>query len=129
MAQQQGLADCFEFDSAGTHGYHIGDPPDPRTVMAAAQRGYNLSSLRARRVTSTNYAEFDHLYAMDDDHLRIMRGQCPKEHQHKLALFMTGTSQGAEVPDPYYGGPEAFELVLDLVERATQRMLEKLRPR
>ena len=129
MAQKQGLADAFEFDSAGTHDYHVGHPPDPRTIAAAAKRGYDLSKLRARRVTSTNYADFDHVFAMDSDHLRLMRSQCPPAHQHKLALFISGAQKGDDVPDPYYGGPEAFELVLDLVEQASTRMLEKLRPR
>ena len=129
MAQRQGLTDAFEFDSAGTHDYHVGDPPDPRTVAAAARRGYDLSRLRARLVTSTDYAEFDHIFAMDSDHLRLMRSHCPPAHQHKLALFMSGAIQGADVPDPYYEGPEAFELVLDLVEQASTRMLERLRPR
>ena len=129
MAQQQGLANAFKFDSAGTHDYHVGDPPDPRTIAAAARRGYDLSKLRARRVTSTNYADFDHVFAMDSDHLQLMRNQCPPTHQHKLALFMSGANKGADVPDPYYGGLEAFELVLDLVEQASTRMLEQLRPR
>ncbi len=129
LAQRQGLADAFEFDSAGTHDYHVGEPPDPRTIAAAAGRGYDLSKLRARRVTSTNYADFDHIFAMDSDHLRLMRGQCPPEHRHKLAMFISDGSKGADVPDPYYGGSEAFELVLDLVEQASKRMLEQLRPR
>ena len=129
MAQQQGLADCFEFDSAGTHGYHIGDPPDPRTIAAAAKRGYDLSTLRARRITSTNWADFDHIFAMDSGHLHLMRDECPPALQHKLALFTSGTSKGADVPDPYYGGPKDFELVLDLVEQASMRMLEQLGPR
>lgn len=129
MTQRFGLSDVFEFDSAGTHDYHVGQPPDQRTIAAAVSRGYDLSALRARRVTSTNYAEFDHVFAMDSDHLRLMRSQCPPAHQHKLALFMSGTNQGADVPDPYYGGPEAFELVLDLVEQASTRMLAQLRSR
>lgn len=128
VAEKSGLAAAFEFDSAGTHGYHIGDPPDSRTVRAAATRGYDISGLRARRVSEFDFVRFDRLLAMDRDNLALLRKACPPEHRHKLGLFLD-FAEGAdldEVPDPYYGGPEGFEYVLDLVEDAAWGLVRTL---
>ncbi len=128
LARRAGQAGEFEFDSAGTHDYHVGEAPDPRTVAAASGRGYDLSALRARRLTSADFAAFDCLLAMDAGHLEIMRHQCPAEHQHKLKLFLDfhPAHHGCDVPDPYYGGPEGFDQVLDLVETAIQSLLRNM---
>jgi protein-tyrosine phosphatase len=127
LAERGGLAAGFEFDSAGTHGYHIGKAPDARATKAAAARGYDLSSLKARRVDSADFARFDRILAMDRDNLELLRQACPREHHGKLGLFLEFASRNDEdeVPDPYYGGPEGFERVLDLIEDAAQGLLAR----
>ena len=128
---QAGLAELIASDSAGTHDYHIGDPPDPRAQNAAGRRGYDLSPLRGRQVGPRDFADFDYVLAMDDYNLRALERLCPSQHRHKLKLFME-FSAGAgmrEVPDPYSGGPDGFELVLDMVEQAAQGLLHHLRSR
>ncbi|MBI5898208.1 MAG: low molecular weight phosphotyrosine protein phosphatase [Rhodocyclales bacterium] len=127
MASRLGLAEGFHFDSAGTHGYHVGEAPDLRTVRAARERGYDLSGQRARRVTDFDFEQFDLLLAMGADHLESLRRACPRIHAHKLRLFLDfGRNGGGEVPDPYYGGADGFELVLDLVEDAAGGLLREL---
>jgi protein-tyrosine phosphatase len=125
LAERGGLAAGFEFDSAGTHGYHIGKAPDARATKAAAARGYDLSSLKARRVDSADFARFDRILAMDRDNLELLRQACPPEHHGKLGLFLEFASRNDEdeVPDPYYGGSEGFEHVLDLIEDAARGLL------
>lgn len=128
LAQQLGLEDQFEFDSAGTHAYHVGEPPDPRSVAAARRRGYELAALRARRVTEFDFVRFDHVLAMDREHLKLLQQACPRELLAKLTLFLTfgeGFDED-EVPDPYYGGPQGFEHVLDLIEDAAMHLLQSL---
>ena len=108
-------------DSAGTENYHIGNAPDPRSVRHARKRGYDLTSLRARQVTSSDFLEFDLILAADTSNLSVLRSLCPPEMRHKLSLFL----ETAAVPDPYYGEAQGFEEVLDLVEeRATALVLE-----
>jgi len=118
-------------DSAGTHGdYHAGEPPDPRTRSAARARGYDLDGLRARKVTEEDLRRFDYILAMDEDNLwrlQALAGADPAL-RGKLALMMDHASQLGvrEVPDPYYGGPQGFEHVLDLLEAAADGLLEAL---
>lgn len=128
LAQRHGVAGLFEFDSAGTHGYHIGNPPDRRAQQAAAGRGYDLSPLRARQVDHHDFVRFDHILAMDRDNLELLRQSCPAEHRGKLRLFLDFAADSAtdEVPDPYYGGVAGFERVLDLVEHAAAGLLRDL---
>lgn len=128
LAAKHGVDHLFEFDSAGTHGYHVGDPPDPRTVAAARRRGYDLSPLRARRVTEFDFVSFDHVLAMDREHLEILQRACPASHRHKLRLFLDYRQAFDldEVPDPYYGGGQGFEQVLDLVEDAANHLIRTL---
>lgn len=128
IAERQGVAGQFEFDSAGTHGYHIGKAPDQRARQAALGRGYDLSALKARQVSVQDFARFDHILAMDRDNLELLRQACPVEHRAKLQLFLEFASGNGmrEVPDPYYGGPEGFEQVLDLVEDAASGLLNQL---
>ena len=128
LAQKHGVAHLFEFDSAGTHDYHVGEPPDPRTVRAAAKRGYDLSPLRARRVTEFDFVRFDRVLAMDREHLALLKRACPPPHHGKLGLFLDFSERVEvdEVPDPYYGDARGFEHVLDLVEDAATRMILKL---
>ncbi len=127
LAEKKGVAAFFEFDSCGTHGYHIGNPPDARARQAAAQRGYDLSSLKARQVSDIDFERFDHILAMDRDNLALLRQACPEELHGKLGLFLEYASRSGvdEVPDPYYGGPEGFERVLDMIEDAATGLLDK----
>ena len=131
LAAKQGVDHLFEFDSAGTHGYHVGDPPDPRTVAAARRRGYDLSPLRARRVTEFDFIGFDHVLAMDREHLDFLQRASPPPHRHKLRMFLEYRQAFDldEVPDPYYGGGQGFEQVLDLVEDAATRLIVTLSAR
>jgi protein-tyrosine phosphatase len=121
----------LEVDSAGTAEYHVGQPPDPRTRAAAARRGYDLSALRARTVESTDFERFDLILAMDRDNLKALRRRAPSHSHERLRLFLEFSPDAApeDVPDPYYGGPNGFEEVLDLVEAATRGLLKHLRQR
>ena len=115
-------------DSAGTHAYHIGEPPDDRAQQAARRRGYDLSALRARQVRREDFTEFDHVLAMDGHNLQLLAHRCPPEHHGKLSLLMQFSEQAAgDVPDPYYGGPQGFEQVLDMVEDAARGLLRRIR--
>jgi len=121
----------LEVDSAGTAEYHVGQPPDARTRAAAARRGYDLSALRARAVESTDFERFDLILAMDRDNLKALRRRAPSHTHERLRLFLEFSPDAApeDVPDPYYGGPNGFEEVLDLVEAATRGLLKHLRQR
>jgi protein-tyrosine phosphatase len=121
----------LEVDSAGTAGYHIGEPPDPRMRAAAARRGYDLTALRARIVEPRDFTRFDLILAMDRENLAVLRRRAPEETRERVRLFLEFAPQGElrEVPDPYYGGPNGFEEVLDLVEAAARGLLNYLRQR
>ncbi len=122
---EAGLADRIEADSAGTHAYHIGEPPDRRAVAAAERRGVALAEIRARRVSDEDFERFDYIIAMDEDNQMRLLDQAPDEHRSKVALFLSYASVSeTEVPDPYYGGAAGFERVLDLVESASRGLLE-----
>jgi protein-tyrosine phosphatase len=120
-----------EVDSAGTAGYHIGDAPDPRMRAAAARRGYDLNSLRARVVEPRDFERFDLILAMDRENLATLRKRAPEHVRERVRLFLEfgPQSERQEVPDPYYGGPNGFEEVLDLVEDAARGLLTYLRQR
>lgn len=125
LVEQQGLAGKIIIDSAGTHDYHIGDAPDARSQAAAARRGYDLSRLRARQVERDDFRKFDYVLAMDEANLELLRQQCPEASRGKLRLFLAFADKVElrEVPDPYYGGAQGFEQVLDLVEHAARGLL------
>jgi protein-tyrosine phosphatase len=110
-------------ESAGTHDYHVGDAPDERAQHHAKGRGYDLSAQRARQVRKRDFAEFDLIIAMDRGHLSILLRHCPPQHLGKVRMLV----DGHDVPDPYYGGPEGFEQVLDMVEAACLGILSELR--
>jgi len=118
-----------EVDSAGTAGYHVGEPPDARTRAAALRRGYDMSALRARIVEPTDFGHFDLILAMDRDNLNVLNRRAPATARGRIRLFLefAPDADTAEVPDPYYGGPNGFEEVLDLVEAASRGLLEHLR--
>jgi protein-tyrosine phosphatase len=119
----------LEIDSAGTAGYHVGEPPDPRMRHAAARRGYDLSGLRARVVEPVDFERFDLILAMDQENLRVLKRRAPAHAHERLRLFLEFAPESgtAEVPDPYYGGATGFEEVLDLVESAARGLLAHLR--
>ncbi len=113
-------------DSAGTHNYHPNSPPDERSQMHALRRGYDLSALRARQVRDTDFEQFDLLLTMDWDNRALLEERCPANLQHKIRGFaeFLHTTQASVIPDPYYGGEQGFEHVLDLVEEASDGLIE-----
>lgn len=119
----------IEVDSAGTAAYHVGSPPDPRTRAAAARRGYDLERLRARVIEQADFERFDLILAMDEENLRALRRRAPAHERLQLFLEYAPQQDVREVPDPYYGGPNGFEEVLDLVEAAARGLLAHLRQR
>ncbi|MFG6469194.1 low molecular weight protein-tyrosine-phosphatase [Roseateles sp. BYS87W] len=127
--QAAGLADTVEVDSAGTHGYHAGEPPDERAQAHALRRGYDLSAQRARPLVAQDFTRFDLVLGMDADNIARAERLCPPAERHRLKLlldFAPGAGK-RHVPDPYYGGDAGFEEVLDLVEAACDGLIDTLR--
>lgn len=122
---EAGLGERIHVDSAGTHDYHVGKPPDTRSSHHASLRGYDLSSLRARQVSGADFGRFDLILAMDRQNLALLEQQCPEVSRHKLRRLMefAPAELGDVVPDPYFGGQEGFELVLDHIEAACAGLL------
>lgn len=117
----------LSIDSAGTGGYRDGAPPDKRSQAVANSKGYDLSNLKCRKIGDEDYGKFDLIVAMDHDNVRALKRKCPEEHHHKISLFLSHCdSEFDEVPDPYYAGKKGFELVLDLIEEASEGLLLKL---
>ncbi len=119
-------------DSAGTHGFHVGSKPDARARRAAARRGLDLSRQRSRRIETDDFVKFDYVIGMDYTNMAALHEQCPAAHRDKLLLLLlhfTPAAELEEVPDPYYGGSEGFERVLDLLDGAADALLEDVRRR
>lgn len=131
LVEREGLAQHIGIDSAGTHAYHVGEPPDQRSQQAAKRRGIDLSTQRARKVRPEDFFEFDYVLAMDRSNYEILRDTCHPDYQDRLRLFLEFAPQHGEqdVPDPYYGGAQGFERVLDLIEAAAAGLLAELRTR
>ncbi len=130
MLKEAALAERILVDSAGTHAYHVGEPPDRRAQAAAERRGVSLAGISARRVREEDFEAFDLLLAMDRDNLSLLVQQAEPAHHDKIQLFMDyAAARESEVPDPYYGGATGFERVLDLVEDASRGLLRALRSR
>ncbi len=129
MLEEAGLADEIQVDSAGTGDWHIGRSPDQRAQAAALRRGYDLSGLRARQVCATDFQNFDYILAMDNSNLKDLRALRGPQDQCELALFLNYATDAdlPEVPDPYYGGDQGFDEVLDLVEDAARGLLSHIR--
>ena len=119
----------IQVESAGTHAYHIGEPPDPRSYAAARQRGVDISGHRGRQATFQDFHDFDYVIAMDSDNLRRLQALRPKGSRAELRLLLEYVPQAGalDVPDPYYGGTGGFERVLDLVEQGSRGLLEDIR--
>lgn len=129
LVEEAGLSHRIRIDSAGTHAYHVGEPPDSRSQAAAARRGVEFSDLRARQVSAEDFERFDYVLAMDKDNLSHLRYMCPEAHRSKVGLFLeyADTRRAREVPDPYFGGDRGFEKVLDLVEAGARGLLDHVR--
>lgn len=124
-----GLQDKVTIDSAGTHSYHIGKPPDARAQGAISRRGVDISGLRGRQVADADFEKFDYILAMDEDNLGILRRNAPAHAQKKIRLLLSFSRKypHQEVPDPYYGGKQGFEENLDMIEDAVAGLILDIR--
>jgi len=131
LIETHGLSELLETDSAGTHAYHIGEPPDRRAQETALNRGLDISDLRARGVDQEDFEDFDYILAMDSDNYSILIDRCPDTLQDKIKLFLNYAPDLniTEVPDPYYGGNKGFENVFDLVEAASEGLIAEIKQR
>jgi len=131
LAQREAAHLGLQFDSAGTADYHIGHPPDPRSIKAARARGYDLSGLRARQISAGDFRRFDLLLAMDEDNLAGMRRLAPRGLADRAQLFLEYASHTGyrSVPDPYYGEADGFDTVLDLAEHGVRGLFRSLEDR
>ncbi len=129
LAAREGLSARIAAASAGTHGYHIGDPPDARAIAHAKRRGYDLSALRAKRLEARDFERYDLLLACDAGHQAFLSRLAPRDTRGRVALLMDYAPELGlkEVPDPYYGGAADFEHVLDIVEPAAAGLLAALK--
>lgn len=135
QAERAGLHDRLIIDSAGTAAYHVGEPPDRRAQAAGRERGYDLAPLRARQVHPDDFARFHWVLAMDHSNLADLMAACPAPYQDRVRLFLDFVPADRrsalqltelEVPDPYYGGSQGFERVLDLCEAASDGLIQQL---
>ena len=118
----------IQIDSAGTHGYHIGKQPDRRSQNAGVERGYSFKGLKCRRVDEGDFERFDFILAMDNSNLANLHGMSPSQYHDKIKLFLDfANADDKEVPDPYYGGKRGFELVLDLIEEASDGLIAHIK--
>lgn len=126
--REAGLEDRIIADSAGTHAYHIGSPPDPRSRQAAARRGIEIGDLRARVVVPEDFARFDYIVAMDANNLSALQSLRGPDSRAQVGLLMdfADPAYPREVPDPYYGGRHGFEMVLDMVENGCRGLLQEI---
>jgi len=129
MVERAGLLERIDIDSAGTHAYHVGEPPDRRAQAAARQRGIELGGLRGRQTTRADIEQFDYVLAMDEENYDNLVAICPPGREERIRLFLDFAPDRPErsVPDPYFGGDAGFERVLDMIEEASQGLLAHLR--
>jgi len=129
LVEAEGLSDSIIIDSAGTGAWHVGSPPDSRAQQAAKQRGIDLSSQRARKAISADFERFDYVIGMDSQNRSDLSAMCPRGFEQRLHLFLDFAPHVGkiEVPDPYYGGDGGFDRVLDMIEQASQGLLDDIR--
>ncbi len=129
VLEANGLAEAVAVDSAGTGSWHVGEPPDARAREAAARRGIDISDQRARQVREADFDRFDLVLALDEGHYRQLERLCPDGRRDRLRLLLDfAPALGIpDVPDPYYGGPDGFETVLDMIEAASAGLLAEIR--
>lgn len=128
LVETRGLADSIHIDSAGTSNWHIGERPDPRAIEAASMRGIDLTNLRGRQATTSDFLEFDYVIAMDHENYANLSRLATPDQRAKLHLFLEFADDVSEVevPDPYFGGAGGFPHVLDLIENASQGLLDHI---
>jgi protein-tyrosine phosphatase len=131
LLREEGLDEQVLTDSAGTHAYHVGEQPDRRAQATARSRGIDLSDLRARKALADDFEKFDYVLAMDNENYHNLSSICPPQHAEKLKMFLEFAPHlnRSDVPDPYYGGPQGFDQVFDMVEQASRGLLEDIRNR
>jgi protein-tyrosine phosphatase len=131
ILKDEGLERVVGVDSAGTHAYHVGEQPDPRSQKTASKRGISLQHLKARKAVAEDFERFDYVLAMDRDNYHGLEKICPPGAEHKLQLFLSYAPnlETDEVPDPYYGGPTGFDRVLDMIEEASNGLLQDIQLR
>jgi protein-tyrosine phosphatase len=131
LVEREGLRERIMIDSAGTHAYHVGEPPDPRAQSAALQRSIDISAQRARRVLGEDFERFDYVLPMDQSNYQALEAIRPAQCRAVLRRFLDYAPDLPEedVPDPYYGGPKGFARVLDLIEVAAEGLLLDIRQR
>jgi protein-tyrosine phosphatase len=129
LVEREGLSDAISVDSAGTQGYHVGEPPDVRSCAAAKRRGIVLETQRARQVSRSDFERFDLILAMDHSHHDQLSRLCPPGREDRLAMFLSFAPDLGflDVPDPYYGAGDGFERVLNMVEAGSAGLLEHIR--
>ncbi|MBO32161.1 MAG: phosphotyrosine protein phosphatase [Rhodospirillaceae bacterium] len=129
MVDAAGLSEKIEIDSAGTGSWHEGERSDERSTETALRRGIDLSMIRARQIDQYDYFEFDYILAMDGTNFNNLMRTCPPDHRNKIIMFLEFAPHLKErdVPDPYYGGPQGFDHVLNLIEAASQGLLTEIR--
>ena len=129
LVDDEGLNEMIKVDSAGTSGWHIGDPPDSRTAKVAKGRGVDLSSLRGRQVSLEDFDHFEYILAMDESNLNDLQAMAPANFTGHLGLFLdfANGANEREVPDPYYGGAKGFEHVFNLVEEASEGLMNQIK--
>lgn len=118
--REQGRLDHFTIDSAATHSWNVGNPPDHRTAAVARANGVSLEGLKARKIRPADFTDFSLILAMDNTHLRALRAHAPDETRAEIRLFLNG----AEVPDPYYGEMEGFHRVYEMIDRGVDDLLK-----
>jgi len=128
VVDQAGLTARVGIDSAGTHAYHVGEPPDPRSIQSGAARGFDMKTLRARKVRAEDFRLFDLILAMDKDHHDHLVALRPNGAKAAVKLFLDyhPKMKGGDVPDPYYGGADGFTHVLDMIEEASKHLLAEI---
>ena len=129
--REAGLEDHVEIDSAGTHAYHVGSPPDPRAQQAIRRRGVDISGLRGRKVTDADFERFDYILPMDGDNYDRLVERAPAQHRGKIRRLLSFSRKypNLDVVDPYYGGPQGFEENLDMIEDAVQGLIRDIQAR
>ena len=126
--EDAGLSSEIEVDSCGTGAWHVGNPPDDRTISTAKEYGYDLSALRARKLSANDYLKFDHILAMDTRNLADVIKNAPADYKGQIKLFLDyGDSDELEVPDPYYGGAAGFLRVIQLIETACDGLIAEIK--